>query len=533
MRRLLSILLLLCGVCAYAQFSPGELSEAHSHLEGMSNCSSCHEAGNRVPDVKCLDCHNEIESLINLDRGYHSSSEVQTKTCVDCHSEHHGRSFNSVRVDEDGFNHSLTGYELDGAHNRIECRDCHQPTNIANRDIRKRTDTYLGLGSTCLSCHTDYHQGTLGSSCTDCHNIEDWRPAPGFDHDETDYALTGAHREVECVDCHEIGTRYGEEYQAFSGIDFGECLDCHRDEHEGRFGRNCTECHSIFSWTQMKSNNTFNHDLTDYPLEGKHNEVECIECHTSGRNSQPLAFGRCDDCHDDYHEGEFTTTRGKRDCAECHNVMQNFTWSSYSISEHNETDWPLEGAHMATPCFACHKPDEEPRWSFALESTSCVSCHDDVHEGYISEQYYPEKTCESCHSSNTWSSVEFDHTRTDWALEGAHESIDCRECHWRGEDDVQVQEFSGLNTDCATCHDNPHGRQFEVSGTTDCLRCHSLSTVWNIATFDHSSTEFPLDGKHAQLECAECHQPKIDDDGVERVEYVIDAFQCIDCHGSN
>lgn len=532
MRSGIVILFLFLGWTVQAQFSPGDLSEAHKHLEGMSNCASCHEAGNKVPDPKCLDCHREVQSLINQDRGYHSSDEVQTKTCVECHSEHHGRGFNSVRVDEDAFDHSLTGYELEGEHGRIDCRECHQPSNIANSEIRDRQGTYLGMGTTCLTCHTDYHQGTLVSRCTDCHNIESFRPAPGFDHAETEYPLTGAHREVDCIDCHEKGVRYGEEYQAFSGVSHNECTDCHNDEHNGRFGQNCLECHTIFSWTRLKSNTNFDHDLTDYPLEGQHKNVECIECHTSGRYAAPLSFSRCDDCHDDYHEGDFTTSAGKRDCAECHNVMQPFTWSSYSIPDHNESDWPLEGAHIATPCFACHKPDEQPKWSFALESTACVSCHDDVHDGLISEKYYPNKTCESCHSSITWARVDFDHNTTDWELEGAHASVDCRECHWV-EEGEKHQEFMGRSTDCASCHTNPHGAQFEEGGVTDCLRCHTLSSEWNIATFDHNSTEFPLDGKHASLDCVECHLSKLDEDGVERVEYNIDSFECIDCHGSD
>ncbi len=43
-----------------AQISPGALSSPHSHLEGISNCTQCHELGNKVSDNKCLACHTEI-----------------------------------------------------------------------------------------------------------------------------------------------------------------------------------------------------------------------------------------------------------------------------------------------------------------------------------------------------------------------------------------------------------------------------------------------------------------------------------------
>ena len=48
-----------------AQISPGKLTDAHAHLEGMGNCTQCHDLGNKVPDQKCLACHTEIDQLIN------------------------------------------------------------------------------------------------------------------------------------------------------------------------------------------------------------------------------------------------------------------------------------------------------------------------------------------------------------------------------------------------------------------------------------------------------------------------------------
>ena len=123
---------------ALAQISPGELCEAHAHLEGMSNCTLCHVLGDKVTDQKCLDCHKEIKSRIDQKKGYHASSEIGTKQCINCHSDHHGRKFDIVHFKTENFNHKLTGYALEGKHTEKKCEDCHKKENISDADIKKK-----------------------------------------------------------------------------------------------------------------------------------------------------------------------------------------------------------------------------------------------------------------------------------------------------------------------------------------------------------------------------------------------------------
>ena len=52
-----------------AQLSPGDLTTAHADLEGMSNCTQCHDLGNKVTNAKCLECHKEIKALITRKEG--------------------------------------------------------------------------------------------------------------------------------------------------------------------------------------------------------------------------------------------------------------------------------------------------------------------------------------------------------------------------------------------------------------------------------------------------------------------------------
>jgi hypothetical protein len=106
LRTYFTLVLLAAGSMVVAQLSPGDLTTAHAALEGMSNCTQCHDLGNKVTNAKCLECHKEIKSLITKKRGYHASSVVKAQDCFACHSEHHGRKFEMVRFDEKAFDHA-------------------------------------------------------------------------------------------------------------------------------------------------------------------------------------------------------------------------------------------------------------------------------------------------------------------------------------------------------------------------------------------------------------------------------------------
>lgn len=599
------LLILTYAIQSHGQISPGKLSASHEHLEGISNCTQCHDLGNKVPDQKCLDCHNEIDELIQLNRGFHVSSEVSSKSCTECHNDHHGRKFNMIRFDEDSFDHSLTGYQLEGNHAIIDCRECHKPDYIANVDLKKRDETFLGLGSKCLDCHSDYHQKTLGNDCIQCHNFDNFNPASKFDHKVAKFVLKGAHISVDCIECHPMTKRNGNDFQEFTGLAFNSCVDCHNDPHEGhlkgaciqchtessftdfvggskfdhnatnfelkgshkkvncfechteksdaktvfqdnlnivenncvachddvhegKFGSDCIKCHSEESFFSLKEMDFFDHSVTDFPLEGLHIEVDCKSCHKE-RFTEAIDFAQCKNCHEDYHNGEFTKNEVSPDCIECHVLEQKFTFTTYGFEEHNVSSFPLEGAHMATPCFACHV--DEDHWSFRSIGESCVDCHDDIHKDKINSSFYPNQDCTVCHTVEQWKDVSFEHELTDWPLTGEHINVDCRSCHFESSEnsDTFKQSFSDLSQECNKCHKNIHGDQFEIDNITDCNRCHDTAS-WFPNNFDHNRTSFPLDGKHAEIECKNCHSQTTQIEGEPTVIYKIERFECIDCH---
>jgi hypothetical protein len=508
-----------------AQISPGELSTPHSKLEGISNCTQCHVLGDKVSNDKCLKCHTEISRRISLKKGYHSSADVKGKQCTLCHSEHNGKNFQLIRLNVSTFNHSLTGYPLSTPHAKKSCKDCHNEKYITDQKLKAKKNTYLGVNPACLTCHADYHQKTLSSNCLDCHNPNSFKPATNFNHANARFALTGKHASVDCIKCHKVDMADGKKYQQFRDIQFASCTNCHQDPHQNQFGQDCRQCHNETSFQAVKGMNKFDHNKTGFPLEGKHIAVNCKACHKTSF-TDPLKHNLCNNCHSDYHKKQFAKNGVSPDCSACHSV-KGFTPSSYTVEKHNLGTFPLKGAHLALPCFECHK--KQTTWNFRGIGINCKDCHTDIHQAFITAKYYPESNCAACHTNEKWSTVQFDHSATNYILSGSHAQVGCRSCHFRQDNTGKVmQQFAGLTQYCSDCHADVHQRQFENKGTTDCSRCHA-SGIWKIKNFDHNKTAYKLDGQHAKVNCAGCHKNKTEGQ-TTYVLYKIKEAKCETCH---
>ena len=507
----------------FGQLSPGDLVEVHKHLEGMTNCTQCHVLGEKVTNQKCLDCHGLIQDLIREGKGYHVSSDVEGKDCFTCHSDHHGRGFQIIRFDTENFNHDLTAYELKGKHLELECKKCHQKKFISDPKVRK--GSFLGLGVECLSCHDDYHQGTLSSDCMSCHNFDSFSPVAKFDHQSAAFPLIGKHQETECVKCHFIETRNGKDFQKFAGVAFENCTACHEDVHANKFGQNCRQCHNENSFNVVADLNDFDHRLTNFALEDKHLEVDCKSCH-KGSFTNPVAHEKCTDCHADFHRGQFADNNRISDCDDCHSVA-GFRPSSFTIERHNRGKFNLEGAHLATPCFLCHQKDSQ--WEFKSVRVACVDCHENIHRDFISDKFKNAQNCDACHSVAQWNDVGFDHNRTDFTLEGKHTDLSCRSCHFMVINEKIEQQFKTSNKQCESCHVDVHRSQFKKDGQALCESCHGFDS-WEAKLFNHDLTRFKLEGKHTELECLKCH-PAVADPSGKYIRYkLFEEIKCENCH---
>ena len=489
----------------------------------MSNCTKCHEIGDKVHNSKCLDCHSEIKSLINSGSGYHSSSEVKGKNCWKCHSEHHGRNFRIVNFDPKSFDHNKTGFTLTGKHSSTDCKKCHESEFIIDNDLKSRKDTYLGLNTNCFSCHEDVHQKTLGDNCATCHNTESFKPAAKFDHSNAAYKLTGAHLNVECIGCHKIEEKNGKKYQTFKNIPFQYCNSCHKDPHKGSFGQNCSSCHQTSSFKQLITG-SFDHSKTKFPLVGKHKLVACNNCHKNP-SGYKMKFALCTDCHQDYHKAQFVVNNVTENCVDCHTV-NGFTPSLFTIEMHKKTKFQITGAHLATPCQSCHY--QQNQWVFKGIRIECISCHKNIHEKELKAEFLPNNNCTACHQTENWSTISFDHGKTSFPLLGKHITVTCGNCHRKTINGSESILFSSTKKDCESCHKDIHFGQFKVDGVNNCSRCHSFDN-WSPEKFDHNKTEFKLEGAHKNIDCTKCH-PKVEVNGNTFTKLKLEDFKCASCH---
>ncbi len=456
--------------------------------------------------------------------GYHASSEIKAKKCWSCHSEHHGRDFRIVNFNPNGFDHNKAGFALTGKHSQIKCEDCHQSKYISVKDLKSKKNTYLGLSPKCESCHQDVHQGTLGNNCNSCHNTKAFKPAANFNHDNTKFRLTGEHTKVECIKCHIEETRNGKKFQKFTGLQFSNCTPCHRDPHQGRFGKNCENCH-VTSGFNIINQKSFDHNKTNFPLLGKHRFVKCSDCHKQGLKVK-LKYQKCMDCHSDFHKGDFTVNGIETDCSKCHTV-DGFQPSLFTIDMHNKTRFKLTGSHLAVPCQSCHY--KSGNWHFKNIDEQCISCHKNIHGTEITSKFMPDNKCESCHKTDSWSDIKFGHDKTGFSLLGKHAEVKCGDCHYRknaaGE---QVYKFASLSSNCTTCHKDVHFGQFTEGKNTTCQKCHTFNN-WKPDKFDHDKTRFSLKGAHMNLDCSACHKT-VTKNGNSFVQYKLKDFKCSACH---
>lgn len=508
----------------FSQISPGELSSSHSKLEGLTNCTKCHTLGEKISNLKCLDCHKEIQKLISSNLGYHSSIDIKNKFCWSCHSDHNGRNFQIIKFDSKTFNHSKTKFTLNGKHISIECNECHQNKFIKDSQLKKRKKTFLGLETNCSSCHDDVHQNTLGDKCNNCHNEEKFKPAVLFEHNKTKFILTGKHLNVDCNKCHEKAQRNGKDFQKFKGLNYENCTPCHKDIHQGKFDKNCQKCHSAKSFNDVNTS-LFEHSKTNFKLIGLHQKVDCKECHKINFKVK-LNYSRCLDCHKDYHNGEFTFNNLTKDCQACHNEF-GYSPSLFAIENHNKIKYKLAGSHLSVPCISCHYKNKI--WSFKKIGDRCIDCHSNIHKNEISEKFLEKNNCEGCHIVDNWKLIKFDHNKTRFVLKGKHFNISCRDCHYRLFNSLNKEyKFSSLKSNCEECHRDIHYSQFKVGEISNCENCHSFNN-WLPNKFDHNQTRFALTGAHQKIDCSRCHKLIIDGEK-KYIKYRLDDFKCSSCH---
>jgi len=293
-----TMLLLLC-VPAFAEDPSHPMDAACSHChddphEDQPACGTCHTPDAWAPstftvaqhdafpltgkhtEVACASCHVDAK-LVGLP-GECAGCHVDRHRgklgddCTECHSTD---GFTPV----EDFDHQVrTGFALVGTHAKAECSDCH--------DGARGSAMRIVPEATCTTCHTTGH-GDLGADCTTCHDpvvsqlFSSAVPSKVFDHRATGFPLERRHSAQPCKSCH----------PADGHPPAARCHTCHIDPHVGQLGVRCDDCHKPDRWRLAR----FDHDMTGWPLRGRHFVTPCADCHSSqrwlGLNDQ------CWDCH--------------------------------------------------------------------------------------------------------------------------------------------------------------------------------------------------------------------------------------------
>lgn len=572
--------------------SPGPLTRAHASLEGDQHCSACHSQGKRVEAGGCLKCHQDLGARLDAGKGLHGI-QYRGKPCEGCHVEHLGRDSKLVRWpggDPSKLDHAQTGWPLRNAHTKVACAKCHTKSNargahtylglssacaschkdphenrfgltctnchddvswkrvkldafdhdlarfalrgahqkVACAKCHHEPPKWVGIAfGNCTDCHKDPHAGKLGPTCTGCHDEARWRPARFKAGGHPGVSLANGHASVACRTCHDKGNLVAPSRGR-------ECASCHKPVHKAPFGRGCASCHGSIQWLGLpRSIGLSAHSRTAFSLTGKHEATSCAGCHRPAlprdQRYRRLAFGRCIDCHEDKHRGEFAKAQAG-ECKPCH-TTDGFRPTLFGIPAHAQTKFPLVGKHAAAACSACHTAPK-PRLDLRVSKQACADCHANPHGDQFAAEMR-QGGCAHCHDPRGWDSPKIDHST--WPLTGAHATTRCERCHTPSDEDRKTGKgasYRGVPRSCAGCHDDLHAGQFRTSEPVvgECDRCHETAS-FEITQFDHAArARYPLTGGHTKLTCDRCHPMTKLKDGNQTIRWRLPSSECRYCH---
>lgn len=375
-------------------------------------CASCHVNNVfRGTSRTCAGCH--LDNFNATTNPNHKTAGFTT----DCQTCHTTAAFLGTSI-----NH--TSFPLTGAHVMTACANCHVG------------GVFKGTNRTCAGCHLNRYNATTNPkhtlpsfphTCDTCHGTSRWIGTV-FNHP---FPLTGAHRVLQCGQCHVGGI-----YQGTSTT----CAGCHLTNYNSTtnpkhtlpsFPQTCDSCHGTTRWTGA----VFNHP---WPLAGAHKLAQCGQCHVGGvyRGTATTCAG----CHLSNYNN---TTNPKHTLPSFSHACDGCHGTSAWIPANFNHPWALTGAHRAAQCARCHAGGV-----YQGTPTTCVGCHLTNYNNTTNPKHslpgFPH-SCDSCHGTTTWAGAVFNHR---FPLNGPH------------------------NKPCATCHTNPANY-----GQFTCFLCHEHERV--------------------------------------------------------
>ncbi len=468
--------------------------------------------------------------------------------------------------------------ELTGAQN---CQACHgapgQSMSEACIGCHQQIDMQLLFGrgfhgnlssdiaSDCAVCHSEHHGSEFAVTNARSFQLAGVQDPLHFGHEGLEFHLQDKHLAIGCDQCHPNANveflTIGE--NRFLGLD-QSCTSCHRDVHEGGYGRDCASCHG--QQHPFPRVAEFVHTQA-FELAGAHGKAACNACHRpdsshaiaslvstiASASSDVMQVRSCRACHESPHDESFVTAVAaelklspEQSCQHCHPAEhETFVGSKSMLGSdlHAHTGFALDNPHDRLKCDSCHADFGKPKLQLAAFRQSfpgrhpddCQACHRDPHQGQFEHGPFRGADCLSCHQRHTFEPSVFTvehHAQTEFPLRGEHATVACKHCHKlsTGQQLVPQQSFvslfnepnakpsveptlfrvfHGTSTSCKDCHQDPHKGQFELGPFRgkDCQACHDEHS-FRRPTFSleqHAQTPFALSGAHAAVACGSCH----------------------------
>jgi hypothetical protein len=496
-----------CDTCHgnFSQFKPANMD----HTGTTGTCTTCHSGGyvsigtqgaqakptSHIPtSLQCDTCHTNFVAFRPATMNHTGTAG----TCTTCHSG----GFVTVGALAKSATHTTTTSQCDACHKT----SAWVPASFAHDSTATRR---------CSVCHNNVNAPGKGNThipdnrqCDTCHtNYSAFRPA-AMNHT----GLTG-----QCSTCHS-GGYLSENAQAKSGSHVPTSAQC-----------DSSGCHSsTTSW----ATSTVDHALLTPPaVIGDHS---CsTTCHKAGGQGLPKPTNHiptaaaCDTCHTNF--GAFKPafmnhTGTAAQCSTCHNGSYLSAGTQGALAK------PLGHIPTSTQCDSCHAGfiDFKPAtMNHTGTAGTCSTCHNGAYvsvgsQGALAKHATHIVTtaqCDSsgCHSSTTtWAGVIYNHSGVTigghtCANAGCHiaggaglpkplnhipTTAACDTCHTNFSAFKPAQmSHTGLAGQCSTCHSggylaqNAQAKSANHPTTSlqcDSSGCHTSTTTWAGATFNHS-----------------------------------------------
>jgi hypothetical protein len=409
--------------------------------------------------------------------------------------------------------HDGKHFSPEGESIRLHCNICHSiPLTVGEGDRTPQmpvatvqepeyhrapnfmADHRFQANEDCVECHGEVDFGSDDSSfCSNsaCHG-QAWPEVQLDANFVHPIELVGQHAQVWCHECHE-----GVEKPVYV------CENCHEPPSRPHFGEVCEDCHTPEGFTPAQIED-FEHPI---PLVGAHAALDCQACHREGLE---LTYD-CAECHEPPSEPHFGDA-----CQDCH-TPEGFASPDLSGFQHPV---PLEGAHAAADCMACHQA------GFDLQF-ECAACHEPPTDHF-------EASCDTCHTPEGW--VASATSTVAAAPEVPHpvEGLgDCYACHDPAGGALPApgnhEEYS--QAQCQICHTpgdtatfTPPEIPHSTEGLDDCFACH-----------DPDDGSVPAPSHHAgfsQALCQICHEPgEVTTSLAPEIPHAIEGLDdCFACH---